>query len=353
MKLVLTLLVRDEADVVDAQIAFHLNAGVDFVVATDHTSQDGTTEILERYAQAGYLHLIREAGDGFRQSEWVTRMARLAATDFGADWVINSDADEFWWPRAGDLKEILALTSPRFGILRAPIRHFFLRVSDGFFFPERMIVRPLLSAPVNEPENPLRPNTHILHRGDPGAVVTSGNHALVGSSLVPLDGWYPVEVLHFPLRSLEQCRRKYANWIDVRGGKEYPDAFEAHARGMLEEFIREKVLDDDVLERGLAEGSLVLDTRLRDALRVLAGDEAAPISTAGARFALPGRDSPRLSFPRPSVVEDAAYAVEAAVLGEADAVRLQRRLDQLDGRLASLERTLWRRVRARTFGSAS
>ncbi len=42
MKLVMTLRARDEADVVDAQIAFHLNAGVDFVVATEHRSQDGT-----------------------------------------------------------------------------------------------------------------------------------------------------------------------------------------------------------------------------------------------------------------------------------------------------------------------
>ena len=50
-------LVRDEADIVDAQIAFHLHAGVDFVVATDNRSQDGTTEILERYERAGVLHL--------------------------------------------------------------------------------------------------------------------------------------------------------------------------------------------------------------------------------------------------------------------------------------------------------
>ena len=76
MKLVLTLLARNEADVVDANVAFHLNAGVDFVIATDNGSEDGTTEILESYADRGYAHLIREPGRDMRQGEWVTRMAR-------------------------------------------------------------------------------------------------------------------------------------------------------------------------------------------------------------------------------------------------------------------------------------
>ena len=326
MKLVMTLLARDEEDVVDAQLAFHLNAGVDFVVATDNGSRDGTTEILESYARDGHLHLIREESDAFNQSAWVTRMARLAATEFGADWVINSDADEFWWPRGGNLKEILAATPARYGVLRAPIRHFFLTESEGTFFAERLIVRPRLSAPVNQPENPLRPNTHALHRADPDAVVTAGNHALRGSRLVVLPGWHPIEVLHFPLRTIAQADRKYANWVHVRAGREYPDAFEASAKGKLESFVKGKLLGDDVLERGLAEGALVEDTRLRDAFRAL-------------------KSGGRLGFARPSATDDAIYAAEVAVLGEADVVRLQRRVDELDARIGSLEGGLALRAR--------
>ena len=81
MKLVMTLLARDEADVVGANVDFHLNAGVDFVVATDNRSQDGTTDILEAYARGRQLHLIREEGEYLQQAEWVTRMARLAVDE--------------------------------------------------------------------------------------------------------------------------------------------------------------------------------------------------------------------------------------------------------------------------------
>jgi hypothetical protein len=89
--------------------------------------------------------------------------------------------------------------------------------------------------------------------------------------------------------------------------------------GRVQELYDSLVVDDGALERGLQDGTLVIDTRLRDALRRL-------------------RDGKPLTFPRPTVVDEAAYAVDVAALGEADVVRLQRRLDTLEQRLLTIER---------------
>jgi hypothetical protein len=157
MTLVMTLLARDEADVVESWLSFHLNAGADFVVATDNRSEDGTTEVLERYEREGHLHLIRENGEDLRQNEWVTRMARLAATDFGADWVINSDADEFWWPRGSSLSHVLDAIPPRYGTVGAFLRTFAPRADSDEPFFERLTVRFSALAPINDPASLIKP----------------------------------------------------------------------------------------------------------------------------------------------------------------------------------------------------
>ena len=48
-------------------------------------------------------------------------------------------------------------------------------------------------------------------------------------------------------------------------------------------------------------------------------------------------DGKQPTFPQPTAAEDAEYAVEAAVLSEAYAVRAQRQLDGIEQRLLSLE----------------
>src|SRR3954447_7353790 len=231
MKLVMTLLARDEADIVRDQLEFHLNAGVDFVIAMDNLSQDGTTEILESYARDGHVHLIRQEGEYLRQADWITEMGRMAATDFGADWVIHSDADEFWWPRGESLKDVLASIPARYGVVRALLRHFVPRPEDGQPFAERMTVRMSASAPINDPRSLYRPNLKIVHRADPNVNVSIGAQRLIDSPLVPLRGWYPIEFFHFPVRAVGQCERKYAH--QLVGPDQTPSPYYDEARKLI------------------------------------------------------------------------------------------------------------------------
>ena len=123
----MTLLARNEEDVVEENLLYHLNRGVDFVVATDNASDDSTREVLADFERQGVLHLIDEPEHSYNQGVWVTRMARLAATDFGADWVLNNDADEFFWPESGSLADVLAEIPERFGVLTVPRTNFLPR----------------------------------------------------------------------------------------------------------------------------------------------------------------------------------------------------------------------------------
>ncbi len=317
----MTLLVRDEADILEPQIAFHLAAGVDFVVATDHESRDGTIDILQHYARQGVLHVLRESGGELRQSEWVTRMARMAAADFGADWVINSDADEFWWPSGGDLKEVFARIPQRYGAVRTFVRPFLPRPGDTPW-TERMTVRFAPSAPINHPSSSFRVNVRVPHRGSADVTVSTGNTAVSGGRFVPLRGWSPVEVLHFPIRSFEHFERKFLAHYSTVGGRrgDHVRAHDAARVGRLQELYDEICVDEGRLRRGLAERSLVVDTRVRDALRALAADPSA-----------------QLAFPPRDYLEAAGYAVDAAVLEEGELVRVFRRLDELGRRLCDME----------------
>jgi hypothetical protein len=333
VKLVMTLLARDEADIVDAQIAFHLHAGVDYVIATDNRSVDGTTEILERYRDMGVLQLLREQGDDMRQSEWVTRMARLAATDYGADWVINSDADEFWWPRGGTLKDVLRLVPCRFGVVRACWRHFLPRPDGDTEFAERMTVRLCAPAFPGDKSTIYHAHQKVAHRADPEVVVERGNHNATGRALEPLRGWYPIEVLHFSFRSVDQAEKKgWPGWLHQPGeyilvGHE-ARLRDAVAGGHVQSFFDSASVSDTELGRGLADGTLAVDTRLRDALRAL----RAPDGT----YRLPD-PAPLLSFPSHDVADTAAYAAEASVLAGIDSiVRAEQRVYGLEARLMRL-----------------
>ena len=104
----MSILVRNEDDIIEDNILFHLHHGVDAFIISDNASTDGTRDILNKLARNHPIHIIDRPNGEYRQSKWVTEMAQIAYKMFNANWVINNDADEFWLPINGDIKSHLS-----------------------------------------------------------------------------------------------------------------------------------------------------------------------------------------------------------------------------------------------------
>lgn len=204
--LVLCLTIRDEVDVVRTFVEYHLRRGVDLILATDHRSVDGTSDLLATFARGGRLRLFREEGEGFDQVRWATRMARIAAVEHDAAWVLHADADELWWPAGGDVRAALAAVPPDVGSVSAP-RANFLPVADTTDpFWARMRVRDRRSE--NSLGQPLPPK--VGHRGAPDVDLHPGNHGVRSPSLGRTVDATGLEILHYPVRTWPQLERKIA-----------------------------------------------------------------------------------------------------------------------------------------------
>jgi hypothetical protein len=260
-------------------------------------------------------------------------MARSAATDFGADWVINNDADEFWSPPAGvGLKDVFAAIPAEFGALEAPRFNFIPRPGDGPFW-ERMVICELetLKWRGGRPKS-VRLSPKLAHRASSTVTVGAGGHRLLSEGLEVVPGWHPITVFHYHLRSYEQLERKVQipeEAIETnrqRGHRERAELHQLFQEGRLREFYEAKLLDGAEVEAGLRDGRLAVDRRVQ---RAFEGDLGA--NGAGPR-------TPRDT----GLGLDMWRAVKAARRSEAERAKLERkreaaRTERLEGKIASAD----------------
>ena len=97
------MLVRDEIDIIEQNIEFHLRFGIENFVVTDNGSVDGTRDILADFKRrlGKSIVIIDDAEPTYHQSVRVNRMIQVAKQQFRPRWIISSDADEFWYPVNG------------------------------------------------------------------------------------------------------------------------------------------------------------------------------------------------------------------------------------------------------------
>jgi hypothetical protein len=268
MTLILTLVVRDEAEILETNLEYHFAQGVDLAIVTDHGSRDATPAILQAYEKRGLARVLRVEGAQHHQSRRVTRMARLAAIEYDADWVINTDADEFWWPAAGTLADAFATIPEDYGQVIAPRNNFIPpSVYEDRPFYEQLVIRERASQ--NLIGEPLEPK--VAHRGDPEIFVAPGNHSVGGVSLAPMPADGLVEVLHFPMRTFAQFERKVlATGVGYESlpfrskdvGRDQLKLLELQREGKLLDYFEQCALSDEAVSAGVESGELVVDRRL-------------------------------------------------------------------------------------------
>lgn len=206
-KITMTLVVRNEEDIIEQNIRFHHACGVDSFIVMDNLSVDRTAEILNSLSSEIPIDYIYQPLDIYDQTRWVTEMARRAATDHCADWVINSDADEFWVESTGDLKSFLndlpeatsALTVHRRNALVD-----FNTSESGGSHPETSVY--FESSSLNIFGNALRPK--VLRRATSEVEADPGDHDIgdVIGNVNTTQG--RLFILHFPYRSFETYQEK-------------------------------------------------------------------------------------------------------------------------------------------------
>lgn len=295
MKLVMILLVRDEADIVRQNIAFHLACGVDHVIAIDNGSVDGTRDILADLVGQTPLTIVDEPGRDYAQSTWVNQAIFQAKDHLKADWIFSNDADEFWLTQDNDLKAELTRTPAH--ILNVTRRNMVFAHdapppeggwAQGLVY---RVADPVARPPIDDIYEDNLPCPYfymnlppkVIFRAEGFGGIGMGNHnAQFVSDVTKAEA--EMVIYHYPVRSAAQFERKV-----VQGGA----AFLNHKNlgkmtgwhwrrwhrmeqaGGIELPLRDALPSQDMLKADLEAGRVLRDLRGLEALQAALGAEPA------------------------------------------------------------------------------
>ncbi len=276
-------MIRNEADIIQLNILYHLSLGVDRMLVVDNGSTDGTDRLLKQISERDpRVRWSRDEGP-FLPSRVMTELAREAFRD-GADWVLPVDADEFWSVPVGDFRRVLGDSSV--GVLRAQAVNFIQRRDQRESRPEALRHMTMRAAsPVGPPPHAqdlvesqqlafvekVYPQKCVSRTAEE-IYVETGHHSISGVE-GPRERTEEIICLHAPIRSRGALseRIKSANRAAAAGrnpgqGRNRRRLAELNNEAAIEREWAANSYQDDYLDVYGERHPVVFDPRLRDAI---------------------------------------------------------------------------------------
>ena len=223
-KIVLLVITSEQGDILKDYIEWHLELGVDLILAEDVGSSDSTQGMLESFSKTGRVQwsLIPDKNrQKYRPEE---TLAKMAIDRHQADWIIMSDVDEFLCPQGQDLRTILQraaadnvtaisvpcfnMTGPAFQSARRATEMLTLRIDRPTDPPEEQMISGDIPVPYVFVRHPPKTITRAAAfagygRGEHSVATTWGN-----------TGEFPeLRFLHYPIRGFDTLEAKVAAGI--------------------------------------------------------------------------------------------------------------------------------------------
>lgn len=250
IKLYMTIVCKDEEKIIEQQIRFHKAMGVDGFIVLNHNSTDNTLLILEKLKSEGIIsEIIQKSEPVHKHHIWVEEMIKMAKQKYGATWVINADADEFYFSKSLNLKESIK-KSGDVNALLINSRFLFPDNREDFLSSPYFMTKPFLDYELNFldldtttvwlNESAIQ-CTKVIHKTDGFISIKDGNHNVEMKNqkmITPSDIVY----YHYHIKNYQEYEAKTKRWTDSL--KHTPKGMNNHLKRNLELYKQGKLKED-------------------------------------------------------------------------------------------------------------
>lgn len=220
-KIVLLTHPADQGDILEDYIRWHLDLGIDFILALAHDSSDNTPEVLDYFARQGKLKWFPMPFQNYATYRPADAQAQMARDEYGADWIIMTDVDEFLCPVGDSLRAILKRAeTENVTSLSVPCFNMTGPLSAGKRATENLtlrIDRPSTTTVEQRVFDNL-PEHYIFIQHPPKTIVRAASFAEYGPGTheVKTAGGRSIEtsefrILHYPIRGFDKFEQKVKN----------------------------------------------------------------------------------------------------------------------------------------------